>query len=214
MLRTKTKKHIPLLIQWLNATQGARNQHFVSLLETAQQIAALTISGGTLPFIDLVTWKARGNREQMANAKRLFRLGRKLDRQFARYEMYPTATPKSRGQWHLGWRSASRFAKDVPVFVFSSGERFSFGEQDALMSLLNLMRREELGKVRECLHCGRWFFARVRHQNYCELKCQQSYFRTNPAFRNKRRMYMQGYRRDKAERNKREDALWRNQNRR
>jgi hypothetical protein len=65
----------------------------------------------------------------------------------------------------------------------------------AVLQIMLLGQEGLLSRVRSCLKCRRWFFARFRHQNFCETPCQQKFYRDNPEWREGRRKYMQKYRR-------------------
>ncbi|MBZ5641595.1 MAG: hypothetical protein LAO19_02445 [Acidobacteriia bacterium] len=62
----------------------------------------------------------------------------------------------------------------------------------ALRELLELASRGLLGHVKKCERgeCGRWFFARFRHQRFDSKKCQLEVFRSSPEWKQKRREYM------------------------
>jgi len=64
----------------------------------------------------------------------------------------------------------------------------------AVLQIMLLGREGLLSRVRRCLKCRRWFFARFRHQNFCGTPCQQKFYRDNPEWREGRRKYMQKYR--------------------
>jgi ribosomal protein S27AE len=63
-------------------------------------------------------------------------------------------------------------------------------------ALLTTLRLDEMGvidRVRKCPRCGKWFFARFRHQRFCQLKCQQKHFRESEAWKEHRRRWMRDY---------------------
>jgi len=66
---------------------------------------------------------------------------------------------------------------------------------DAVLQVVLLGQQRLLWRVRRCLNCQRWFFARFKHQRHCKMQCQQAYYRDDPQWRENRRKYMQNYRR-------------------
>lgn len=60
---------------------------------------------------------------------------------------------------------------------------------DALLALVELLRRGRLDRLRQCLRCRSWFYARFKHQRFCndpEKKCQWRHYHT-PEWRKKHR---------------------------
>jgi hypothetical protein len=55
-------------------------------------------------------------------------------------------------------------------------------EGTAALSLLSLFFCHwRLTRIRQCLHCGEWFYARFKHQQFCnapEKKCQWNHYHT------------------------------------
>ena len=52
----------------------------------------------------------------------------------------------------------------------------------------------QLERVRQCRKCKRWFYARVRHQEFCSTACQQSHYRSSEEWKEQRRKWMRRYR--------------------
>jgi hypothetical protein len=74
----------------------------------------------------------------------------------------------------------------------------------ALVKLLHLADKGLLDRVRQCAWCSRWFYARFEHHRFCTLirgtkSCEQQSARSSPAWKKKRRDYMQRLRRTKKE---------------
>lgn len=63
-----------------------------------------------------------------------------------------------------------------------------------LTLVLRLLDDDAVLKVRRCRQCGDWFFARFRHQSFCEKSCQQAEFSKSDAFRKHRAAYMRARR--------------------
>ena len=115
---------------------------------------------------------------------------KELDKQFARYrarpmlimnvEVAPGATPFKRKR-KMG----------ITRFQWSLGNA---PHEAAALAALHLAEDNLLDRVRQCLRCSKWFYARVRHQRNCSTVCQQSYYRSAEEWKAHRREYMRRYR--------------------
>jgi len=71
------------------------------------------------------------------------------------------------------------------------------GSTDAAMLLvIQLAGARQLNRVRACLQCGRWLFARRGIQKFCGQSCQKKFFQSHESWKEKRRLYMRQYRAD------------------
>jgi hypothetical protein len=189
------------ITQWLNRTIGrAGNDRISWLLRTAPKVVS-PMTSRDLPHIDYVNLKTRGTQRQMANARKLGRLLRELNKRLSSYKSYPELWVSANGQWHLRWKPLRKH-DEVEIVVSLQGDTVPYSEADALQKVLDLAREGKLHRFRKCGYCQRWYFARVRHQGYCGINCQQSNFRTSPRFKHNRKLYMRTYRREEHKRNK------------
>jgi hypothetical protein len=69
----------------------------------------------------------------------------------------------------------------------------SFSEGDAILCIMELAR-ENLFKDLHTCDCGKWFFGRFIHQKFCSQTCQQKHHRSDPEYKEKRRVYMKNLR--------------------
>ena len=151
------------------------------------------------PVLNIPALKASGTRKQLANARRLARLIKAFNSNLSAFKLSPAIVPTMRGRWHTRWKSRVRH-EERGIRVSAEGDTYSFSEEDALLTILDLAKEGELGRVRKCRFCRKWFSARVRHQCFCARTCQQSNFRTSEIFRARRKLYMRDYRRKENER--------------
>jgi hypothetical protein len=79
---------------------------------------------------------------------------------------------------------------------YVAGERPG-GESLAAQSVVELTNKGLLDRLKEC-DCGRWFFSRFSHQNFCSDRCRKKRHETSEQFRASRREYMRRYYRLKA----------------
>lgn len=71
-----------------------------------------------------------------------------------------------------------------------------FAENRGSLQINRIIKLSRIGlhlRVRKCKNCARWFFARFRHQAYCQEKCQREHFRSSEEWKEKRRVYMRRY---------------------
>ena len=79
---------------------------------------------------------------------------------------------------------------------------YAFNEANAVMRLLELSENGYLDRVRTCVHCQCWFYAIRADGKFCRFQCRQQYFRSSPAFKQKRKLYMRGWRKDEEEKHR------------
>ena len=100
------------------------------------------------------------------------------------FAVAPVLVSAKPNRWRMKWN---------PVGTMDSEQYL------ALWKLLHLAEKGLIGKLKECAKksCGRWFYARFKHQRFDSEKCQQETFKTNPEWRKKRARYMKQLRREK-----------------
>jgi hypothetical protein len=75
----------------------------------------------------------------------------------------------------------------------------------AFLRVLQLAEKGALARVRRCgyVECGRWYFARFEHKDFCSTRCQQKAIRSSPEWKEKRRNYMKRLRHENKMRDQR-----------
>jgi len=88
------------------------------------------------------------------------------------------------------------------VHVQDSGRYKAFSEQRWLFRwtckqgqrvaamMLAVVRLAELGllrRLRPCIRCSRWFFAKFNHQRFCGKRCQELHYQTGEYWKQRRR---------------------------
>jgi len=68
----------------------------------------------------------------------------------------------------------------------------------ALVRMLHLADQGLIERVRKCAKpgCGKWFFARFKHQLFDSARCQQETFKQDPAWKKQRADYMRRLRQE------------------
>jgi hypothetical protein len=111
-----------------------------------------------------------------------------LNRELARHRFSLQVWQGNEVRWILSWRAASS-RREKPVRPGA----IRLDDGGALQMILDLARAGYLKRLRPCVHCGKWVFAKVKHQNFCSKKCQQKHFTQSEEWRAHRRKYMRGY---------------------
>jgi hypothetical protein len=66
--------------------------------------------------------------------------------------------------------------------------------QWGLLSLVKVCEEGDVGRIRRCSKCSKWFYARFRHKKFCSANCQQSHYRSSEEWKAHRRRWMRRYR--------------------
>jgi len=110
--------------------------------------------------------------------------------ELARHQYVPIVFLGPRPRWNVMWRVRAEAAGRL------RGNRRSSELNDgaALQMILDLARAGYLNRLRRCVYCEKWLYAKFRHQMFCSRKCQQKHYAHSEEWRAKRREYMRGYR--------------------
>jgi ribosomal protein S27AE/uncharacterized protein YodC (DUF2158 family) len=185
-LRTYTgEEECRPLVRWLNREGKTRAGFKIQALLTYARILsqALPKAAGDRDLRDLEEavaeqvsyWESLPNAQTADRAKRLRRI------------LKTVGVPKVKVSVKVKFEDAgpSQRLLLVPAADTPKGE--------ALLSALRLSEKGILDRVRKCPRCGKWFFARFRHQRFHHLKCQQKHFRDSDAWKEHRREWMRDY---------------------
>jgi hypothetical protein len=92
--------------------------------------------------------------------------------------------------WVLDWH----YPRDYPRGRLAPGQFNDFLPSNALTGVVILAQQGTLNRLRECLRCGNWLYARFRDQKVCSTKCQQAYYWSSSEWKAHRRVWMRDYR--------------------
>jgi hypothetical protein len=139
-----------------------------------------------------------GEDEGGAVAAILQRLSRSPKKQKPFLEVLRSLQRLERGRDQKGVRATGRMVPDVLIRKIEKGLRrvkllvLAKGYRLQLMpaslygffiqNLLTLFGMNRVNRIRQCGHCGTWFFARINHQTFCndqEKKCQFTHYHTS-----------------------------------
>ena len=101
-----------------------------------------------------------------------------LNRLFARYQLTPVILPGSPTTnpdltWRLAW--------------WREGHPQPFAEFAKVLMIERLASEGRLSKLQQCSFCKRWMLARFSHQRFCSGHCKDSFHRSDPADKRRRR---------------------------
>jgi hypothetical protein len=112
---------------------------------------------------------------------------RAIDKQLARHKMRPRIV-----SGHAKVLNASTI-KTLTAFRWE----WYYGKNPATKAVHQLMRLEEQGlleRVRQCMCCGRWLFARFVHQKFCGQSCQLRSYKSSEDWKEHRRKWLKQHR--------------------
>ena len=89
--------------------------------------------------------------------------------------------PKIRGRLSVKFQGAGATRRLALVLASDTVE----GE--AVLTVLRLSQGRVVDRVKKCPCCGKWFFSRFLHQQFCEFKCQQKSYRAGEEWKGRRR---------------------------
>jgi hypothetical protein len=78
------------------------------------------------------------------------------------------------------------FGVSPKIYFFAVGANGEEAERAAVMSVLQIAERDELGSVRQC-RCGEFFPAKRSDQRHCSLNCRVKEHQSSEEFKAKRR---------------------------
>lgn len=115
-----------------------------------------------------------------------------LQRELSKYRFTPHAEVAMGGggqgpsQWAVWWQGD----------LDASEKQLRMRPGEVLELILKLTQVGDLTRLRRCIQCQKWLFARFRHQTFCSTKCQQKNYTKSEQFKAHRRRYMRDYYRD------------------
>ena len=147
----------------------------------------VTKAGRTVPNPALKKITPEKYRQELAITEKTHQINVTL----RKYRFQPRAwSIGERRPWTVMWDALPNASKKAK---FRSGV-VELNDGMALRMILDFARAGYLSRLRRCLHCRNWLFAKFRHQDFCSTKCQQKHYAKSPEWKAKRRDYMRRYR--------------------
>jgi hypothetical protein len=139
------------------------------------------------------------SKELRQRNKNYLNLYSRINRGLASYSMIPVFANLTELGWTVEWLPISDPRID---YLDRAARRKKVGrplnESLAVLDIAELSKLGLITRVRNCAHCGKWFFARFRHQLFCGESCQHAHYWKSESGKAQRRKYMRGYRRIKS----------------
>ena len=185
------------LVEWLNGRKAiAEAGRVLLLLEAAREAVAL----GRKLYSQVLN-----QRPENVLSSRHRALVEELNERLLGYRVSPQiAPPIGPGMWLASTWIPVNFGRNLSsVWSLSKtgrvrrGLNASMHEIEVVLTILVLARDGRLDRVKQCKQCHKWFYARVLHQEFHELKCQQAFYKSSDEWKAHRRVWMRDYRRAK-----------------
>jgi hypothetical protein len=176
------------LIKFLNQACTKPGKRIAGILEQMLQIEEMTkpVEGVVMPAMSL-------KKTDPAKFKLLCEIDYKvalLQRELANFKFVPRAEVAVGGgggpsDWATWWKGSDYRKKGDPGLRMRPTE--------ALETILRLTHIRCLSRLRRCAHCGKWLYAKFRHQTFCSVVCQQKSYTQTEEWKAHRREYMKNY---------------------
>jgi hypothetical protein len=115
------------------------------------------------------------------------RLNRSVNRRLRLYRFWPElllfGTKERPNRWIPRWHAEGERSRTPD----------SMSEADAVLRIFQLAQNGYVDRLRECVDCRKWFFARFSHSRFCSSACQQRNYKRSPEWREHRNEYMRNY---------------------
>ena len=175
---------------WLNITGGTKL--VLRLLELEKQIQDL--DNKLLQYVShLPDDGPESDDVSDEMSERLDSLIAEFNKLMCRCKVYPRLIDLD--FWHEGFR----FRWDLVRAPRKALKRFhgrpkkeTCDDLDALLAIVRLAQFGYLSRLKKC-PCGKWFYDRMKFQQFCSAKCRQKMFSQSEKFRKHRREYMRRY---------------------
>jgi hypothetical protein len=126
-------------------------------------------------------------RQEVAITDKTYQINKELSKYRFLPRTWSTGAPKP---WTVMWEVVPNSSTKTR---FREG-LFQLNDGIALRMILDFARAGYLTRLRRCLRCRNWLYAKFKHQDFCSTKCQQKHYAMSPERKEKRRDYMRGYR--------------------
>jgi hypothetical protein len=175
------------LVKFLNEARRPQGKRIVLIVEQMLEIDAMTRSMEGIVWPELSLKKS--NPEKFKRQWEVEMKTALLRKELSRYRFIPCAEVGVGGnggasEWFAWWRGESHQRQEKHLRMIAS---------EALELVLKLTQIGQLTRLRHCVHCQKWLYAKFRHQTFCSMKCQQKHYTQTDEWRAKRRQYMRKY---------------------
>jgi hypothetical protein len=168
------------LVKWLNRRKRPSGySRVVNLLNDIREMSRMVYSVGARLSRGYLSWPTK------ENERRYFDTMARVNSLLEQYRLFPQLEVQADRFWNIRWYSdPHRIGDDFRIIR----------PKDAVLEIVRLAHSGFADRVRHCQSCGKWFFARFKHQEFCKTKCQQKHYWSSERWRAHRREYMRRYR--------------------
>ena len=146
----------------------------------------VTRAGRTVPNPALAKTAPLKYKQEVAITEKTHRVNATLHK----YLFLPRIWSTGQRPWVVLWDVRPNNAKKTKL----RDGMLELNDGTALRLILDFAKAGYLNRLRRCLHCKNWLYAKFRHQDFCCTNCQQKHYAKSPEWKAKRRDYMRGYR--------------------
>src|SRR5215469_11115765 len=150
--------------------------------EEERQVAIMLTKGRKVPRHLMKKIMPEKYRQELAITEKT----RDINERLRRYRFLPRAWSTGQKPWVVIWDVLSNTEKRATL----RDGLVELNDGMALRMILDFARAGYLNRLRRCLHCRSWLYAKFRHQDFCRTKCQQKHYAESPEWKAKRRDYM------------------------
>ncbi len=175
----------PYVVRLLNMETNSFTKRLVEIVEACRRAKQLNTA-----------LKSSSAAESKAQRGELRKVMTDLNTRLSNYKWHPTLTAYTGTDFHLHLR-----------YGFSASSHSAEEENRAVQWLMRHI--EDIDRVRQCHRpqCCKWIFAKPERKKYCGANCRKRDAENGEDFKEKRRLYMQKYRKEEAERDARAKRL-------
>ena len=104
----------------------------------------------------------------------------------------PSEDTRRFGKWEMRWT----YSEATAISYYDAGQLYlhdletGMNASKAIRCLVRLAEQGFMDRMRTCLNCKKWLYARYRHQRFCSAKCQESHYKNSDSWRAYRRVWM------------------------
>jgi len=146
----------------------------------------VTRAGRTVPNPTLAKIAPEKYKQELAITEKTHRINATLHK----YLFLPRIWSTGQRPWVVMWDVRPNTPKRTEL----RAGMLELNDGMALRLILDFAKAGYLNRLRRCLHCKKWLYAKFRHQDFCCTNCQQKHYAKSPEWKAKRRDYMRGYR--------------------
>jgi hypothetical protein len=179
------------LVQFLNQVTAPRGKRVVMIVEKMLELEAMTrpIKPEEPMFGAAVEWERTAPKKYELHME-IEKRRDLLEKELSRYRFTPRAEVvmggggKGPSVWAAWWKGDAPSKPELHPRMTAS---------EALVLILKVIQVGDLTRLRRCIQCQKWLFARSRHQTFCSTKCQQKSYTQSDTWKEHRRAYMRRY---------------------